>query len=361
MFLTRNKLKRMTFLNPETNSAHIRHGVKTGLAAMLAYALANLLTLNYGYWAALSAVIVMQVNVADSIRMCWYRFSGTAVGAVIGIVSILAFPETPAMTMAALFCSVAFCAYMTRFNIRYRMAAITVTIVVLASIGQPDRVLFGLLRVLEIGVGVISAFLVSILLWPMRAGTALKQRLENHFKTGAILYHDLLEAFLSLQKGVPDDLLESFNASIASDKELFRKVRSHEQLLYHEDMTLLSRKMQTLEKCSEHLRSMLHTLNNVEGKGYEILMEQELKTLAAVTMEAMQAVGQGECPDAVQLKIALEQTENVLKKLRKEGVTQRFYLQKLIQFFAFYHGIHSMAHEMLFYAHACKNRHAVTH
>jgi hypothetical protein len=75
----------------------------------------------------------------------------------------------------------------------------------------------------------------------------------------------------------------------------------------------------------------------------------------------MQAVGQGECPDAVQLKIALEQTENVLKKLRKEGVTQRFYLQKLIQFFAFYHGIHSMAHEMLFYAHACKNRHAVTH
>ena len=343
----------MIFLNPETHSAHIRHGLKTGLAAMLAYASAHLLSLEYGYWAALSAVIVMQVNVADSIRMCWYRFSGTAVGAIIGIICIIIFPETPAMTMATLFCSTSFCAYMTRYNARYRMAAITVTIVVLASLGQEERILFGILRVLEISIGVISAFLVSVLILPMRAGTALKLRLEEHFKTGAELYHTLLEAFLSLQKEVPPEAMDSFNAEIAKDKELCSKVRKHEQLIYHENMALLSRKMQALERCSEHLRNMLHTLNNLEGKGYEILMDQELKTLATITMEAMLAVGRGECPDAPQLQVTIKQTEKVLKKLRKEGVTRRFYLQKLIQFFTFYHGVHSMAQEMLAYAYAC--------
>lgn len=340
--------------NPDSHSAHIRHGLKTGLAALLAYSLAKIVTLDYGYWAALSAVIVMQVNVADSIQMCWYRFSGTAVGAVIGTISLLIFPQTPLMTMAALFCSVAFCAYMTRYNLRYRMAAITVTVVVLASVGQDERVLFGLLRVIEIGVGVISAFLVSLFIWPMRAGTALRQRLETLFGVGGELYGTLLTAFLSLQEEVPGDILNTFSCNVVAARDLYQKVRVHEQLIYHDDMAMLSRTMHTLEKCAEHLRNMQHALNSVAGKGYEILMEKELRTLATVTMEAMHTVGCGQCPDAAQLTATLQQTEKVLKKLRNDGVTRRFDLQKLIQFFAFYHGIVSMAKEMLHYAHACK-------
>ncbi len=53
---------------PQSQSPHLKHGVKTGIAAVMAYSVANLFHLSYGYWAALSAVIVMQINVADSIR-----------------------------------------------------------------------------------------------------------------------------------------------------------------------------------------------------------------------------------------------------------------------------------------------------
>lgn len=73
----------------DSHRAMLRHGLKTGIAAVLAFALADLLHLKYGYWASLSSVIVMQVYVADSVQMCLYRFIGTAVGAVIGMIAIL--------------------------------------------------------------------------------------------------------------------------------------------------------------------------------------------------------------------------------------------------------------------------------
>ncbi len=110
----------MSFVDPDSHQAMIRHAVKTGLAAVPACTIAWLCNLEFLYWAGLSAVIVMQVNVTDSIRMCLYRFSGTAVGAFIGIAAIVIFPENRVMTMLALFCSVRFCAYMTRYSVRYR-------------------------------------------------------------------------------------------------------------------------------------------------------------------------------------------------------------------------------------------------
>lgn len=68
----------------------------------------------------------------------------------------------------AVFITTGFCAYMTRYDVRYRMAAITVCIVVLASIGEPNRVVFSLYRVLEIGIGVFCAFAARC--WSGRGG-----------------------------------------------------------------------------------------------------------------------------------------------------------------------------------------------
>lgn len=337
----------MPAVSSEARKAHIRHGIKTGLASVLAYILAQWMNLSYGYWGALSAVIVMQINVADSIRMCWYRFSGTAVGALIGIIAILAFPATQPMTMVALFISVAFCAYMTRFNTRYRMAAITVTIVVVASLGEPDRVMYALFRVMEIATGVLSAFIINITIWPIRAGTTLKQSLNEHFSTCADRYNELLEAFLSHQEGVDENLLNELEADVAEDQDLFKKVVKHERLIFNENTALLSRKIRTLERCIINLKTMLSALNNVQGEGYDILMRSELRELADATMNTMRTLGGGDSIDTRELELALLKAEGRLMQLREEGVTKRFYLRKLIQFFSFYHGIQSMAQDLL--------------
>jgi uncharacterized membrane protein YccC len=56
----------------EILSTHMIHGFKTAFAAVLAYTITILLKSEFGYWAVISTVIVMQVYVADSVEMCLY-------------------------------------------------------------------------------------------------------------------------------------------------------------------------------------------------------------------------------------------------------------------------------------------------
>lgn len=335
---------------PDATAAHVRHGIKTGLACVAAYGAAQALGLQFGYWAALSAVIVMQLSVADSVRMCWYRLSGTAIGALIGVAAILAFPHTQAMTYLALFLAVAFCAYMTRYDPRYRMAAITTCIVVLASLGQQDRLFFGLERVLEIAIGVGCAFLASVLLWPQRAGQELQQRLRGQFTRGAELYGLILDAFLNRQSGLAPDLLDAFDASVAANRDILHKVLRHERLLYRHDTRALGLKVDTLDSCARHLRAMLHSLNDSQGQGYDILMEPELRALATTTQEAMRAVGQGAALHPEALEAALDGAEARLGELRELGATRRFHLHKLMQFFSFFHCLRFLGRDLLRHA-----------
>ncbi|WP_419784941.1 FUSC family protein [Pseudodesulfovibrio sp.] len=327
--------------------SHIRHGIKTGLASVLAYVVAEALNFPFAYWASLSAVIVMQMSVADSIRMCWYRFSGTAVGAVIAAIAILVFPDNQPMTLLAQFLSIAFCAYMTRYNSRYKMAAITTTIVFLASMGEPGRLMYGMERVLEIAVGVTCAFLVSITLWPQRAGEALRMRLQRQFTSMATIYGELIEGFLKLQSSVPADRLDDFVNDMASNRELYRGVIRHERLLYRDDTRSLNRQMQILESCTPHLRAMLHSLNDPQGKRYEIIMDTELRTLTSAIQDALTVIGRGEIPEGDRLAWALDQANKKLEDLRMQGVTRRFTLQMLMKFFSFYHSQRFMAQVLL--------------
>ncbi|WP_320005773.1 FUSC family protein [Maridesulfovibrio sp.] len=339
----------MNFSSLTLHTPYLKHGLKTGIAAVLAYIAADLCNLKFGYWAALSAVIVMQINVADSIKMCWYRFSGTAIGAFIGILCILTFPQTPKMTMLALFVSVGFCAYMTRYNNRYKMAAITTTIVTLASLGEPNRIEFGLFRVLEIGLGVASAFLTSISVWPMRASEALKSDLFKQFEECATNYETLMDGFLDKQSCLMPSALEAFNSKLTKNREVYTKVIRLERIIYAEDTHLLGMKVETLEKCASHLRAMLHALNHVHGEGYQIIMEKELRQLANVTAQAMRDIGSKRIPDEKSLHEALIASQTRLEELRNEGATRRFYLQKIIQFFAFYHGAQFICEDLLRY------------
>src|SRR5882724_3143413 len=58
--------------------------LKTGVAAALATVTFQLLHLPHGYWAVISAVIVMQSNLGRSISAGVNRLLGTAVGALVG-------------------------------------------------------------------------------------------------------------------------------------------------------------------------------------------------------------------------------------------------------------------------------------
>lgn len=336
------------FYGWNVSPAHLRHGIKTGLAALAALGVVHLFGLMYGFWTVLSAVIVMQVNVADSVRLCWYRLTGTALGAAIGIAAIVVFPETAWMTALALFLSVAFCAYMTRYNPRYQMAAITVVIIIVASIGEEHRVLFGLHRILDIGIGVGCAFLVTVLVWPRRAGTTLREQLRKDFAEAAQHHETLVEAFLSGQTAVAPDLLEALSARSLQNREMLHKAVRLERLLSSEDPVQLSMRVTALEICVEQMRTMQRVLNDFAGgEGYEIIMAQQVRALARAANEVMLSIGAGRDTTYADLRAAVTGFEKRLEELRLAGVTKRFNLHKLLQVFSFLHAMESMARGLL--------------
>lgn len=337
----------MTFFQKYMTTGHTRHGIKVGLASVLAYYFSDLIGLPFAYWAVVSTVIVMQIQVSDSISMCLYRFTGTAIGAVIGIAAIVIFPPTHYYTLLGIFITTGLCAYLTRYHVRFRMAAITVSIVYLTAMGDDGRILFALYRVAEIGVGVLSAFLVSVLVWPNRTGSALRERIEKQYDQLAAYYNLIMGNFLSLQKKTDPDLLFDFTAEIKNNREMFHKVYAHERRFFRDDVQLLSLQVTALNSSVERVQSMLILLNEVDGKTFDIIMAPELMELTHATCEALRAIGTGTSHDSHRLAAAVDATERRFMELRLQGVTERFQYRRLFQVLGFINASQHLAEYIL--------------
>ncbi len=325
----------MFTINKYFTTGHVRHGIKVGLASVLAFYVSGMLELPYAFWAVITTVIVMQMRVADSIHMCLYRFTGTAIGAVIGILAILTFPPTPYYTLIGIFISTGICAYLTRYNERFRMAAITVAIVFLTSLGEEHRILYTLLRVAEIGIGVLCAFLVSVLIWPNRTGSALRERLAQQYDQMASQYQLIMGSFVSRQKKTDPDLLFDLISERQTNKTMYHKVYAMERRFFRDDVKLLSLQVSVLNSVLERLQTMLTLLNEVDGVGFDIIMAPELNELTQASIDAIRAIGRGEPHDTHRLAAATIAVESRFVELRHQGVTERFDYRRLFQVLGF--------------------------
>jgi uncharacterized membrane protein YgaE (UPF0421/DUF939 family) len=139
--------------------AHIALAVKTAVAAVLSMYAANLLHLPQGYWAAISAIVVMQSEVGATLSASRDRLIGTAIGAVAGALfgmlggnGLLWFGL--ASTLTIVICHV------LGLEQSYRLACVTVAIIMLVHAPGPP---WGpaIYRFLEVALGIVVALVVS--------------------------------------------------------------------------------------------------------------------------------------------------------------------------------------------------------
>jgi len=332
------------------HKSHLVHGFKTGLACLLSYGVTEYFSFDLGYWAVISSVIVMQVYVADSIRMCFYRFTGTAIGALLGIGAILIFPDNIIWTGVSVFVTTVFCSYMTFYNTRYKMAAITVVIVILASVGTPDRIGYGTARVIEIAIGVLSAFLVSITVFPARMIDVLKNRIYSEADEYSDKYDKLADCFISGKKDVDSSFTDSLKGRTWKNHELYNKVKGHESLLYRSKFDKnLKTIISTLGIVNEHLRSMTRALNFSNGQGLNMIMKDELIELKNASNSMLHAiVKKNETGNELTvLKQSEASVENRLKQLREKGVTFKYDLKTVVQVYSFFHTMLNLAEDLV--------------
>jgi uncharacterized membrane protein YccC len=140
---------------------HIVQAAKIGLAGVVSILAAKLLKLPQGYWAAISAFIVMGSDVGTTMAASRDRLIGTAIGAVLGAVfatfwgvHLLSFGVAVAAT--ALICE------SLGLGKNYRLACVTVAIIMLINTAvAPWKA--STYRFLEVALGIIVALLITAL------------------------------------------------------------------------------------------------------------------------------------------------------------------------------------------------------
>lgn len=153
----------------------LRLGLRITIAGLLAFALAHLLELRQGYWAVLTAVIVVQANVGGSLKAASDRLIGTLAGGAYGVVIVTLVPaEGTIWRGTSLVVALLPLAIAAAFRPGLRVAPVTAIIVLLSATAQTAGALPSAIeRVIEIGLGSAIAFGVSLLVLPTRAHAQL--------------------------------------------------------------------------------------------------------------------------------------------------------------------------------------------
>lgn len=336
---------------------YARYGIKMGVGCALAYGLSALIGSPYAIWAVVSTIIAMQINIAESLQAGVLRLTGTCIGAAVGVLLLLVLPKAPLPVALALFCISTGCAYLTRYSNLFSAVSIASVVVLFSGVqhlssGYTDAVYFGLMRVTEIAIGVGCAFLVSLVLWPVRLLDTLRADLDLQFLETARLFDNILSSFLSEQQPLPYSLLKSIEDKIWNNHERLSKARKHESRLYRYEHRIMEVQVTALDRTAESLRAMMEALNDYEEEGRDPLIGPELRALGGAITATLHHFGGGKpagpAPELIRsLTGGVDAAESKLAVLRQDGATRRYDLHKVLQFFAFYQAVRLLSESLL--------------
>lgn len=159
--------------------------VKCYLAAMLAYYVALSIGLTRPFWAVVTSYIVAQ-PLAGAVRSkALYRLAGTLLGATAAVVLVPTFVNEPMVLSGALALWLGLCLYVSLLDRTPRayvflLAGYTASIIGLPSVDAPGTIFTtAILRVQEIGLGILCASLVHGVIFPRTATAELLVRVDT--------------------------------------------------------------------------------------------------------------------------------------------------------------------------------------
>jgi uncharacterized membrane protein YccC len=175
------------------DAGSLRYGARLASAVLLSFAASALLRLPEGFWAVMSALIVVRPDTGSTLGAGWDRVRGALVGTALGLAgaALRHGGGTAELEPLAIVAALAFAAGLAP---ALRSAPISALIVVTGgSLPGHSAGQVALLRALEIGIGIGAALLVSLVsLVDLRSRAALRYR-----AAAAAQLRELAEALLA--------------------------------------------------------------------------------------------------------------------------------------------------------------------
>ena len=174
------------------------NSLRGSLALAAAVAIADLSSVQHGFWVVLGTLSVLRTSAASTGSTAWRALAGTVVGFIVGAALLVGIGTAQAALWVALPVAVLIAAYApgtTPFVVG--QAAFTVTIVVLFNLLVPAGWRVGLLRVEDVAIGCAVSLAVGVLFWPRGVSSIVGDDLADAFRTGAAYLRQAVDWALS--------------------------------------------------------------------------------------------------------------------------------------------------------------------
>jgi uncharacterized membrane protein YccC len=176
----------------DRDSAVLRHAVRVAIVALLSVIATRALGLQRGYWATLTAVLLLQPYLPATITRGVQRVAGTIAGGVLAT-ALAAVIHDPLGIAVAAIALAAVSAAVLQLNYGLYALFLTPTFVLLAEVHARDTHLVEL-RITNTLLGAGLAVVGALLLWPSREVTRTGDRLADAVEAAAGYVHEIFAA-----------------------------------------------------------------------------------------------------------------------------------------------------------------------
>ena len=328
-------MRRIASLWTELRAQLRHHRVELGLslrvtvAALSSLALAQYLHLSLPLWAVLTAIVVTQMSVGRSLKATIDYLVGTLGGAVYGGAIAVFVPHSNEIAfLAVLALAVAPLALIAAINPSLTTAPITAIIVLMVpEITHASPIASAVDRVLEVALGGITGFVVSLVVFPSSAHRLVAERAARTLDQMAEALGDLLAgltrgldvaALHRIQDGIGQALVQLQAVGAEAERELSARLASGPNPAPH---------LRTLLRLRHDIvmigRAAIVPLPDALGARLASPLAQVAATFSDYLRSSGAALLARRSPPSIDdVESALAQYETDIAALRREGLTR---------------------------------------
>ena len=248
--------------------------IKLTMAALLAMSVSMYFNLSSPQTSVFTVFIVMQMYSGMVFSKSFYRFLGTLIGFIISLVLVSAFSQDRVWFMGFFTIWIAICAaagfkYRNFISYGFVLSGYTVALIVLPNIDNPLNIYgFAIERISEVVVGLLSASVISEIIFPKQLSNTLFENEKQKYKNLFLSVLNMENIFTS-EKNINNfskNILASDSLRINSifESNINKKVKMYYQRLNSEFMHL--------SITFHSLKNIINTISNNKNIEAEIIV-----------------------------------------------------------------------------------------
>jgi uncharacterized membrane protein YccC len=212
---------RAAHTNASLRSVWFVNSLRGSIALAVAVAVADLGSLQHGFWVVLGTLSVLRTNAASTGSTAFRALVGTAIGFVVGGVLLIAIGKGSGALWAVLPVAVFIAAYSPgTAPFAIGQAAFTITVGLLFNLLAPVGWKVGVVRIEDVALGCAVSVLVGLLFWPRGVAAVVGDDLADAYRSGASYLRQAVDWAAGLRAEQPDGGLAAAVAGQRLDEAL---------------------------------------------------------------------------------------------------------------------------------------------